>query len=84
MKRSHIENGFKTPAQSGVDDLPLRPLTVAVNTTVARRCDSDSHPRGEEERALIIGEDRFQRKDRPEDSSTHTMEERKLEDCGIV
>ncbi len=84
LSRAHIEDGpgFTSTSRSSersVYRLPLRPLTIAVNTTVTTRC--DSQPRGRSERAVVIGEEGSEPKDGPEGSSTHTAEaeDQKLE-----
>ncbi|KAM5531450.1 hypothetical protein V8D89_014907 [Ganoderma adspersum] len=80
LNRSHMESGFTRPSQDSVYALPLHPLTVAVNTTVSTRCDSQT-PGMRSESVLVIGqEEYFVPRDFPEDFSTHTTEERKRVD----
>ena len=70
LNRSHIETAFTRSTPSSFSHLPLRPLTVAVNTTVTTL--SDNQHRGGFNRVLVI--------DGPEGSSTHTTDEQKLGD----
>ena len=55
-----------------------RPLAVAVNTTVTTSC--DDHPGGRSERVSVIGGGNLESEDGAESTSTHTTEERKVED----
>ncbi len=81
LNRSHIENGFTKTSQSSAYALPLRLLTVAVDTTVTTHCDNQPRGRSDSERVLVIGEEDFRSgdPDSPEDSSTYAAEERKLD-----
>lgn len=76
LNRSHMENGF-----AEISDVPLRPLAVTVETTVATR--SDAGPHGRSERVIVIGERDFVLEDSVEGLSSHTgltVEERKLDE----
>ena len=76
LNRSHIENGFTKGSQGSVDRLPLRPVTVAVNTIVTTRCDSQSRERSG--RMLVVGGRDFHVGDGPDGSSTYTADEPKF------
>ncbi|KAM5540170.1 hypothetical protein V8D89_006310 [Ganoderma adspersum] len=79
LNRSHIENGFpRTCPEMSIHPLSRRPLAVAVHTTVTTSCDDQLG--GSSERVLVIGGEDINSKDDAEGSSTHTTEERKLED----
>ena len=77
LNRSHMESGFTKPSQDSAYALPLHPLTVAVNTTVSTRCESQT-PGMRSESVLIIGqEEYFVPREFPEELSTRTADERK-------
>ncbi|KAM5546327.1 hypothetical protein V8D89_000453 [Ganoderma adspersum] len=76
LNRSHVENGFLKATQSGFHPaVPLRELTVAVDTAVTTRCDIES--RGSSGTIRAICEEEFAPEDRIEGSSIHAEEEKK-------
>lgn len=78
LNRSHVENGFMKSSQITLGPEAVRPLTVDVNATVITA--RDGQPGEETETVLIIAKREFPYVDASEGSSTHTAEERKLEE----